>query len=62
MIDLNGIAEGTRLRIVGGILVEVVQNMNDGEWVRVRLIEVPEGKGKSGDEELCHATDILERI
>ncbi len=59
MIDLSALAEGTRLRIAGGIVAEVVRNMGDGEWVRVRLIEVPAGKGAAGDEELCHATDIV---
>jgi hypothetical protein len=26
----------------------------------VRLIEAPPGKGAAGEEELCHATDIVE--
>ncbi|MGH7155746.1 MAG: hypothetical protein ACREF3_17605 [Acetobacteraceae bacterium] len=60
MIDLSGLADGTRLRIAGGIVAEIVANTGDGEWVRVRLVEVPAGKGAIGDEELCHATDIVE--
>ena len=60
MIDFSGIGKGTQLRITGGILAEVVENMNDGEWVRVRLIEVPHGRGAVGEEELCHATDVME--
>lgn len=57
-MDIADLAEGTRLRIAGGIVAEVVRAI-DGEWVRVRLIEVPAGKGAVGDEELCHATDIV---
>ena len=57
-MDIADLAEGTRLRIAGGIVAEVVRAI-DGEWVRVRLIEVPAGKGGVGDEELCHATDIV---
>jgi len=35
--------------------------VND-EWVRVRLIDVPEGHGAPGAEELCHATDVLTNL
>ncbi|HEY1931858.1 MAG TPA: hypothetical protein VGG99_07600 [Acetobacteraceae bacterium] len=61
MIELIGIERGTKLRIVGGITAEVLESLND-EWVRVRLLEVPEGKGTAGGEELCHATDVLEIV
>jgi hypothetical protein len=59
MIELIGIEPGTKLRVVGGLTVTVVEAVND-EWVRVRLIEVPEGRGAVGTEELCHATDVIE--
>jgi hypothetical protein len=61
MIDLTGVQNGARIRITGGIVAEVVATI-DGEWLRVRLIEVPAGTGAAGDEELCHATDILELL
>ena len=59
MIELIGIKPGAKLRVVGGITAEVVEAIND-EWVRVRLVEVPEGGGEPGTEELCHATDVIE--
>jgi hypothetical protein len=59
MIELIGIEPGARLRVVGGITAEVLEAIDD-EWVRVRLVEVPEGRGKAGTEELCHATDVIE--
>jgi hypothetical protein len=61
MIELIGIARGTKLRIVGGITAEVLESLND-EWVRVRLVEVAEGHGTVGAEELCHATDVIEIV
>lgn len=61
MIELIGVERGAKLRIVGGITAEVLESLND-EWVRVRLVEVPEGKGAVGAEELCHATDVIELI
>ncbi len=59
MIELIGIEPGARLRVVGGITAEVVEAIND-EWVRVRLVDVPQGRGTVGAEELCHATDVIE--
>ena len=59
MIELIGIEPGAKLRVVGGITAEVIEAIND-EWVRVRLVEVPDGRGAVGTEELCHATDVIE--
>jgi hypothetical protein len=61
MIELTGVELGSRLRIVGDITAEVVDIVND-EWVRVRLVESPEGGPATGTEELCHATDIVEIV
>jgi hypothetical protein len=41
MIELIGVPVGTRLRVVGGIIAEVLEAIDD-EWVRVRLVSVPE--------------------
>jgi hypothetical protein len=59
MIELIGVEPGTRLRIAGGITAEVLESLSD-EWVRVRLTDVPAGRGGVGTEELCHATDVIE--
>jgi len=61
MIELIGIEPGTKLRITGDITAEVVEAIND-EWVRVRLLNVPQGRGAAGTEELCHATDVIEIV
>ena len=59
MIELSSVAVGNKLRLVGGITAEVLELVND-EWAKVRLVEVP--NGTPGDEELCHATDVIEVI
>jgi len=56
MIVVSDVAVGTRLVIAGGISAEVIQNMGDGEWLRVRLLT----GDAVGTEELCHATDVVE--
>ncbi len=59
MIELSGVTVGDKLRLVGGVTAEVMEIVND-EWAHVKLIEVPDGRGEAGTEELCHATDIVE--
>ncbi len=59
MIELSGVAVGSRLRLIGGVVAVVLEIVSD-EWAKVRLVEVPDGE--AGAEELCHATDILEIV
>jgi hypothetical protein len=56
MLVVNDVAVGTKLRIAGGLTAEVIENMGDGEWLRVRILSGAD----TGVEELCHATDVLE--
>jgi hypothetical protein len=56
MLTVNDVAPGTRLRIAGGLTALVIENLGDGEWLRVRILS----EGEPGAEELCHATDVLE--
>ena len=58
MIELSSVTVGNKLRLVGGITAEVLENLGDGEWLRVRVLSVP--NGEPGAEELCHATDVQE--
>jgi hypothetical protein len=57
MLAVHDVAAGTKLLIVGGLAAEVIENMGDGEWLRVKILSGPD----AGAEELCHATDVLER-
>lgn len=61
MIDLKHLNVGDHLDLLGGLRAEIVENIGDGEWVRVRYLSVPGlGAGPAvGDEELCHATDVV---
>jgi hypothetical protein len=56
MLVVNEVAVGTKLRIAGGLTAEVIENMGDGEWLRVRILSGAD----TGTEELCHATDVLD--
>jgi hypothetical protein len=50
---------GDRLQLTQKIVAEVTENMGDGMWVEVRLIEAPERPDEVGNVELCHAQDIV---
>lgn len=55
MLAVSDVAVGTKLVIAGGLSAEVIENMGDGEWLRVRILSGQD----IGSEELCHATDVL---
>lgn len=59
MIDVMAIKVGTRLRLQEGVLAEVVENMDDGQWLQVRYLEVPARPADVGTVELCHAQDVV---
>jgi hypothetical protein len=50
---------GTRLKLQAGVIAEVVENMNDGEWVQVRYLESPGRPDEVGTVDLCHAQDVV---
>jgi hypothetical protein len=56
MLAVTGVEVGAKLLIAGGLSAEVIENMGDGEWLRVRILSGDD----AGAEELCHATDVLE--
>jgi hypothetical protein len=56
MLVVSDVAVGTKLTIAGGLSAEVIENMGDGEWLRVRITSGID----AGVEELCHATDVID--
>ena len=56
MVVVDNVAVGAKLLIAGGLTAEVIENMGDGAWLRVKLLSGDD----VGAEELCHATDVLE--
>ena len=58
MIELIGVPVGAKLKLHGGIVGEILECIDD-EWVKIRLLESNRPNAKVGDEELCHATDVI---
>jgi hypothetical protein len=59
MIDVTAIAAGTKLKLQKGVVAEVTENMEDGQWLQVRYLESPGRPAEIGTVELCHAQDIV---
>jgi hypothetical protein len=57
VLTVDEVAVGTKLLIAGGLTAEVTENPGDGEWLRVKILSGAD----AGTEELCHATDVVER-
>jgi hypothetical protein len=59
MIDVGAVAVGTKLKLADGVVAEVTENMEDGQWLQVRYLESPGRPAEVGAVELCHAQDII---
>jgi len=59
MINILDIKVGSKLLLREGVVAEVLENMQDGMWLQVNYLEVPNSPDKVGSIELCHAQDIL---
>lgn len=59
MINVLELKPGARLRLRGGLVAEVTENMEDGMWLQVRYVAAPEQPELVGETELCHAQDVL---
>jgi hypothetical protein len=59
MIDVIDIKVGTRLKLGDGVIAEVTENMEDGQWLQVRYLESPGRPAEVGTIELCHAQDVI---
>jgi len=59
MINVLNVKSGSKLQLHEGIVAEVVENMEDGMWLQVKYLEVPNNPDEVGAIELCHAQDIV---
>ena len=59
MINILDIKVGSKLLLRESVVAEVLENMQDGMWLQVKYLEVPNSPDEVGSIELCHAQDIL---
>ena len=58
-VDLQDLAEGTKVRLRNGAIAEVTANPRDGGWIFIRIVEHPEDPAKVGEEDMAFCTDVL---
>ena len=59
MINILDIKVGSKLLLREGVVAEVLENVQDGMWLQVNYLEVPNSPDEVGSIELCHAQDML---
>lgn len=62
VLDLWNLKVGDRVRTNEGAIAEVMNNSEDGEWVKVKYLYVVGQSNLVGTEDLCHADEIAERM
>ena len=62
VINVLTLEPGTRVRLVGDAIAEVVANPQDGVWLLLRYLTVPDNPAQVGTEEMVFAEDVLEVI
>lgn len=58
-VNLLDVKPGQRILMKNQSLVEVVENLGDGIWVKGRLLEAPQDPSMVGSEDLCYCEEIL---
>jgi len=61
-INLRELVPGERVRLSGDIIVEVVNNPEDGMWVRAKYITVPGNPSVEGTEDQIFAADVIDKV
>ena len=62
MVNIFDLKPGDAIRLKNGSVCEVVENMEDGMWVMVRYLSSPSDPSMEGEEELCHAEQVVETV
>lgn len=57
-VDLWSLTVGAKVRLEAGGAAVVVALTEDGEWIKVRYLAMPESPGLAGTEDLCSADEI----
>ena len=58
-VQLMELQVGQRVVMKNDVLVEVVENLGDGIWIKGRVLSAPLDPDSVGSEDLCYCEDIL---
>ena len=60
-VNLRELQPGDKVKLTGGIIIEVIENPEDGMWIRGKYLEVPGNPKAEGTEDQIFASDVQER-
>jgi hypothetical protein len=58
MMDIWNLKQGAKVRLEGAV-AEVVAETEDGQWVKIRYLQVPSNPDIEGTDDLCSADEIV---
>jgi hypothetical protein len=61
-MDLYELKPGDRVRTIDGTVAEILNETQDGQWIKVRYVECDEDPEIVGTEDLCHEDELQETI
>lgn len=61
-VNFLDLVPGQKIRMKNQALVEVLENMGDGIWVRGKFLQSPSEPEKVGEEDLCYCEETLEVV
>lgn len=61
-VNVLDLVPGQKIMMKNQSLVEVLENMGDGIWVRGKFLESTAEPEKVGEEDLCYCEEILKII
>lgn len=61
-LNLRELKPGDRVKVGDDVIIEVVENPEDGMWIRGKYISVPSNPSAEGTEEQIFAADVTEKI
>jgi hypothetical protein len=62
VINVLTLEPGTRVRLVGDAIAEIVANPQDGVWLLLCYLAAPGNPDQVGTEEMVFAEDVLEVV
>ncbi len=58
-VNVRELVTGERVLLAGEIIVEVIENPQDGMWIRAKYLTVPSDPSFEGTEDQIFAADVV---
>jgi preprotein translocase subunit YajC len=62
ILDVYDLKPGDKVRTIDGSIAEIVNETQDGKWIKVRYVEGTEDAALIGTEDLCTEDELTEVV